>query len=144
MAEDAVDRATVRAVLNAAQLTRRVFSPETLRDLQPDSKRGTKKLKPSGAQALFLLETKPGLTVTELAKELSVSQAAMSFAVTRLSQAGYVESVLNPHDKRSYRLEITALGRACVAQVLTNAGLTDPSPEETPADIETVRNEPGQ
>lgn len=123
MTGDSLDRQTVKAVLDAAQLTRRVFSPEALRDLQPDSKRGAKKLKPSGAQALFVLEINPGLTVTELAKELSLSQAAMSFAVTRLTQAGYVESTLNPHDKRSHSLEITAAGRACLRQILSDAGL---------------------
>ena len=123
MTRDSLDRQSVKAVLDAAQLTRRVFSPEALRDLQPDTVRGVKKLKPSGAQALFVLEINPGRTVTELAKELSLSQAAMSFAVTRLIQAGYVESTPNPHDKRSNSLEISTEGRECLARILHGSGL---------------------
>lgn len=118
---NALNLVEIRRVLDAALLTRRVFSKEVLKGLQPSPDRDNKQLKPSGAQALFLLSVKPGLSVTELAKELNVTQSAMSFAVTRLLQAKYIRAWKDEIDERVNHHEVTEAGRACIERILENA-----------------------
>lgn len=112
----------VKSVLDAALLTRRVFSAESLRGLQPMRDGRKRQLKTSGAQTLFLLAVKSGLSITEIARELSITQSAASFAITRLLEAEYIEAASDEHDARIKRHAITMVGRDCVAGILDNAG----------------------
>lgn len=116
-----IDHDQLKRVLDAALLTRQVFSAEALRGLQPSPDRDNKQLKPSGAQALLLLEVQPGLSVSELAKALSVTQSAMSFATARLLQAKFITAEQDAIDARVSRHELTDAGRECIARILQRA-----------------------
>lgn len=118
-----LDVAEVKRVLDAALLTRRVFSRDALSGLQPasDRKSGVKQLKTSGAQALFLLTLKPGLTVNEVASELNITQPGASFAITRLMEGNFVRAWINPEDKRLRHHAATAAGRQCIQEILERA-----------------------
>lgn len=53
-----------------------------------------------------------GITPTELASVMALPPTTVSSAVTRLERRGHVRRAANPADARSYRIELTAAGRA--------------------------------
>lgn len=61
--------------------------------------------------ALSLVAQKPGMTVGDLARALSVRQPTASVLARQLVQARLLESVPNPLDRRSVQLFATAAGQ---------------------------------
>lgn len=61
--------------------------------------------------ALSLVAQRPGMTVGELARELSVRQPTASVLTRHLVQRRLIESMPNPEDRRSVLLYPTAAGQ---------------------------------
>lgn len=66
---------------------------------------------------LFAIEETPGMTQTELGKEVKVSKESLSVSIKRLEQSGLVERTQDQGDRRFLRLHLTEEGgrvtRAC-------------------------------
>lgn len=58
---------------------------------------------------LFLLQCKAS-TMTELSRELSIDNSAITGLVDRLERAGYAKREFNPADRRTYLISITPQG----------------------------------
>jgi DNA-binding MarR family transcriptional regulator len=58
---------------------------------------------------LFLLKRK-ACTMTELSKELSIDNSAITGMVDRLERSGFATREFNPSDRRTYLISITPLG----------------------------------
>ena len=56
---------------------------------------------------LFRLERNPGLRQIELADMLDIEPITLSRIVDRLEEAGHVERVADPADRRAWRLHVT-------------------------------------
>lgn len=120
MSEAGVSREELKALHEATVLVRKTYSAHALRDKLPNGMPGGKThLKTSGAQILVALALDDGRSVTELAQELHVSHAAVSFAMTRLEQARYVRSETSPEDGRITLYWITEDGMGCLARILS-------------------------
>ena len=61
-------------------------------------------------KALSFLEKSGKVTVSDLARALSVTRATASVLSSQLIKAGLLTSVANQADKRSFYLKLTALG----------------------------------
>jgi len=59
-------------------------------------------------KVLFRLERQPGLRQIELADMLDIEPITLSRIVDRLEEAGLVERVADPADRRAWRLHVTA------------------------------------
>jgi MarR family transcriptional regulator, transcriptional regulator for hemolysin len=59
-------------------------------------------------KVLFRLERQPGLRQIELADMLDIEPITLSRIVDRLEEAGLVERVADPSDRRAWRLHVTA------------------------------------
>jgi DNA-binding MarR family transcriptional regulator len=68
-------------------------------------------------KVLFRLERQPGLRQIELADMLDVEPITLSRIVDRLAEAGLVERVADPSDRRAWRLHITARARPLVEKL---------------------------
>jgi DNA-binding MarR family transcriptional regulator len=53
-----------------------------------------------------------GLRPVEIAAELGMSKQALNYLLRQLEQAGYLERVDDPDDRRSRRVRVTERGRA--------------------------------
>jgi DNA-binding MarR family transcriptional regulator len=62
-----------------------------------------------------VLSSKDAMTPGELAAWMSAPATTVSSYVKRFEQRGHVERETNPADKRSYRIRLTARGRAAHA-----------------------------
>src|SRR5688572_20978955 len=67
----------------------------------------------SAAQAFVLhaLREKEALTVNEIAERTATDQSSVSVVIQRLVQRRLIRRVVNPEDRRSFLLSLTARGR---------------------------------
>src|SRR5215203_2664274 len=72
-------------------------------------------------KVLFRLSRTPGLQQVELADVLDVEPITLSRIVDRLQEAGLVERVADPADRRAWRLEVTAKAQPLIAKLRTLA-----------------------
>ena len=92
-------------------------------------------------KVLFRLSRTPGLRQVELADVLDVEPITLSRIVDRLQEAGLVERVADPADRRAWRLELTAKAQPLItklralAEVLVDEAFAGLSPQE----ISTMR-----
>ena len=63
----------------------------------------------------------PGLTATEIAKQIAMDKPAITRAVKALIAANYVQREASQHDGRSSHLQLTKKGHAIYAQVTPEA-----------------------
>ena len=105
----------------AAQL--RIAIARAARGLRQQAGR---ELTPSRASVLATVARHGPLTPSELAERERISRPTITRLVAKLKQQGLVESLPDPADGRSYRVAISAAGRALRAdrQARKNAYLT--------------------
>src|SRR3954471_2491991 len=72
-------------------------------------------------KVLFKLTRTPGLRQVELADMLDLEPITLCRIVDRLEEAGLVERVRDPQDRRAWRLHVTAQARPLVEK-LQNVG----------------------
>ena len=68
-------------------------------------------------KVLFRLERQPGLRQIELADMLDIEPITLSRIVDRLEEAGFVERVADPADRRAWRLHVTARAQPLIAKL---------------------------
>ena len=68
-------------------------------------------------KVLFRLERQPGLRQIELADMLDIEPITLSRIVDRLEEAGFVERVADPADRRAWRLHVTVRARPLVEKL---------------------------
>ena len=68
-------------------------------------------------KVLFRLTRMPGLRQVELADMLDVEPITLSRIVDRLEQAGHVERVADPADRRAWRLQVTEKAKPLVTRL---------------------------
>jgi len=92
-------------------------------------------------KVLFKLTRKPGLRQVELADLLELEPITLCRIVDRLEEAGLVERVRDPDDRRAWRLHVTASAQPLVAKLQAiGAELVDRAFDGIdPKDIETTR-----
>ena len=66
---------------------------------------------------LFRLERNPGLRQIELADMLDIEPITLSRIVDRLEEAGLVERVADPADRRAWRLHVTAKAQPLIEKL---------------------------
>jgi DNA-binding MarR family transcriptional regulator len=92
-------------------------------------------------KVLFRLERQPGLRQIELADMLDIEPITLSRIVDRLEEAGLVERVADPADRRAWRLHVTAKAQPLIEKL---RGVADEMIAEAfagidPRDIEITR-----
>ena len=68
-------------------------------------------------KVLFRLERKPGLRQIEIADMLDIEPITLSRIVDRLEEAGLVERLADPADRRAWRLHVTAKAQPLIAKL---------------------------
>jgi DNA-binding MarR family transcriptional regulator len=68
-------------------------------------------------KVLFRLTRQPGMRQIELADMLDIEPITLSRIVDRLEEAGLVERVADPADRRAWRLHVTAGGQPLVEKL---------------------------
>jgi MarR family transcriptional regulator for hemolysin len=68
-------------------------------------------------KVLFRLERQPGLRQIELADMLDIEPITLSRIVDRLEEAGLVERVADPADRRAWRLHVTARAQPLIEKL---------------------------
>lgn len=68
-------------------------------------------------KVLFRLERQPGMRQIELADMLDIEPITLSRIVDRLEEAGLVERVADPADRRAWRLHVTARAQPLIAKL---------------------------
>ena len=68
-------------------------------------------------KVLFRLSRTPGLRQVELADMLDVEPITLSRIIDRLQDAGLVERVADPADRRAWRLQVTELAQPLIAKL---------------------------
>src|SRR6476660_6208372 len=68
-------------------------------------------------KVLFRLTRQPGLRQIELADMLDIEPITLSRIVDRLEEAGFVERVADPADRRAWRLHVTAKAQPLIAKL---------------------------
>ncbi|MFL6741083.1 MAG: MarR family winged helix-turn-helix transcriptional regulator [Sphingomicrobium sp.] len=68
-------------------------------------------------KVLFRLERQPGLRQIELADMLDIEPITLSRIVDRLEEAGLVERVADPTDRRAWRLHVTARAQPLIEKL---------------------------
>src|SRR6476659_1211754 len=68
-------------------------------------------------KVLFRLERQPGLRQIELADMLDIAPITLSRIVDRLEEAGFVERVADPADRRAWRLHVTAKAEPLIGKL---------------------------
>ncbi len=77
-------------------------------------------------KVLFRLSRTPGLRQVELADKLDVEPTTLSRIIDRLADAGLVERVPDPSDRRAWRLQVTEAAQPLIAKLRKLAdGLID-------------------
>lgn len=69
---------------------------------------------------LFQLYRNPGMTQRDLSLALKLSKETVSVTVRRLEQAGYLERVSDPNDKRSRLLYLSEQGEVLMPELTEN------------------------
>jgi DNA-binding MarR family transcriptional regulator len=92
-------------------------------------------------KVLFRLERQPGLRQIELADILDIEPITLSRIVDRLQEAGLVERVADPSDRRAWRLHITAKAAPLVEKLhaVADEMIAQAFAGIDPNDIETTR-----
>jgi len=85
-------------------------------------------------KVLFRLERQPGLRQIELADLLDIEPITLSRIADRLEEAGLVERVADPADRRAWRLHVTAKAQPLIAKL---RGVADEMISEAFAGIDT-------
>ncbi|GAB6099342.1 hypothetical protein JCM16358_12210 [Halanaerocella petrolearia] len=67
-------------------------------------------LHPTQAKALFVLQEKGSLRLSDLAKELSLTKPTVTVLVQKLEEERYITRIDCQHDKRCSRIELTETG----------------------------------
>ena len=68
-------------------------------------------------KVLFRLERQPGLRQIELADMLDIEPITLSRIVDRLEEAGLVERLADPSDRRAWRLHVTARAQPLIEKL---------------------------
>lgn len=58
-------------------------------------------------QFLIQLYLQDGISHDELTEKISVDKATTTRAIKKLESSGYVQTIINPHDKRKYLIYLT-------------------------------------
>ena len=89
---------------------------------------------------LWLIKTRPGLNLRELAAEERISPPALSGSVDRLERLGFVERVRSTQDRRRVGLVLTPVGRRLLGRVRERrtAWLAERLGALEPSELETV------
>ena len=74
-------------------------------------------------KVLFRVEREPGLRQIELADRLDIEPITLSRIVDRVEEAGLVERVADPADRRAWRLHLTAKAQPLIAKLHAVADL---------------------
>lgn len=92
-------------------------------------------------KVLFRLERQPNLRQIELADMLDVEPITLSRIIDRLEEAGLVERVADPADRRAWRLHVTDKARPLVARLRAVADdmIAEAFAGTDPKDIEITR-----
>jgi DNA-binding MarR family transcriptional regulator len=92
-------------------------------------------------KVLFRVERQPGLRQIELADMLDVEAITLSRIVDRLEEAGLVERVADPADRRAWRLHVTAKAQPLVEKLhaLADQMIAEAFAGIDPKDIEITR-----
>ena len=92
-------------------------------------------------KVLFRLARAPGLRQVELADMLEIEPITLCRMVDRLEEAGLVDRVRDPSDRRAWQLQLTAKAQPLIEKLKhVGAGLVDEAFAGIPAgDIEIVR-----
>ena len=97
-------------------------------------------------KVLFRLGREPGLRQVELADRLDIEPITLCRIVDRLEEAGLVDRIKDPTDRRAWQLELTAKAAPVVARLkalaaeLTAEAFAGLAPEE----LEQVRSKLGK
>ena len=68
-------------------------------------------------KVLFRLERQPGLRQIELADMLDIEPITLSRIIDRLEEAGLVDRVADPADRRAWRLHVTAKAQPLIEKL---------------------------
>lgn len=68
--------------------------------------------------SLLMLDKKPGMTVADVARNVSTARQSANEMLTGLERAGLVERRPHPSDRRSQQVFLTDAGRARLAEAL--------------------------
>jgi DNA-binding MarR family transcriptional regulator len=92
-------------------------------------------------KVLFRLARNPGMRQIELADMLDIEPITLSRIVDRLEEAGLVERVADPSDRRAWRLHVTARAQPLIAKLRAIADdlIADAFAGIDPKDIEITR-----
>ena len=92
-------------------------------------------------KVLFRLERQPGLRQIELADMLDIEPITLSRIVDRLEEAGHVERVADPADRRAWRLHVTARAQPLIERLraVADAMIAEAFAGIDPKDIEITR-----
>ena len=92
-------------------------------------------------KVLFRLSRQPGLRQIELADILDIEPITLSRIVDRLEEAGLVERVADPADRRAWRLHVTVRGRPLIAKLRAVADemISEAFAGIDPKDVEITR-----
>src|SRR6185312_914623 len=92
-------------------------------------------------KVLFRLNRQPGLRQIELADMLDIEPITLSRIVDRLEEAGLVQRVADPADRRAWRLHVTATAQPLVEKLRAVADemIADAFAGIDPKDIEITR-----
>ena len=93
-------------------------------------------------KVLFRLTRQPGLRQIELADMLDIEPITLSRIVDRLEEAGLVERVADPADRRAWRLHVTARAQPLVEKLRAIADdmIAEAFAGIHPKDIEITRD----
>lgn len=72
-------------------------------------------------RVMLTLGREPGLSAAEITSRWAMDKMAISRAIKRLTAAGLIARKRNAHDRRSYHLSLTKVGRARHAAVMPGA-----------------------
>jgi DNA-binding MarR family transcriptional regulator len=116
---------------------------ETAHSLRKAFSRRAAALGVTGAQwkVLFKLSLRPGIRQVELADMLDIEPITLTRILDRLQEAGLIERSHDPHDRRAWRLHVTAKARPLVAklQAIADEMTADAFAGIDPKDIQTTR-----
>jgi len=70
---------------------------------------------------LVLIDANPGLTQVALARAMRRDTSSLTPALDELCDRGLVTRIRQPHDRRSYALKVTPLGRKAMRQLKSSA-----------------------
>jgi MarR family transcriptional regulator, transcriptional regulator for hemolysin len=92
-------------------------------------------------KVLFRLARQPGMRQIELADMLDIEPITLSRIVDRLEEAGLVERVADPADRRAWRLHVTARAQPLIAKLreVADEMIADAFSGISPKDIEITR-----